>query len=181
MEWHILQLIHITKNDVTYSILKRRLNSRVLTFSLNTSWINRLVASSCSSLTQSCLWNQEDSGLAGFWLLLEHRETDQGSVSSNHHDTNPLGRKLEAHQGHAGVSSTRGSHAGWWIQVSALNLDKLLLLRKSPEKAQCQGTQACQDCLCQYTDVSLGFTHCSFPCSSYSHLITHHYASLFLG
>lgn len=56
---------------------------------------------------------------------MEHRETDQGNVSSHHHDTNPLGRKLEAHQGHAGVSSTHGSHACWCLQVSALNLYKL--------------------------------------------------------
>lgn len=47
----------------------------------------------------------------GFQLLMEQRPTDQGSVSSHHHDTNPLGRKLEAHQGHAGVLSTRGSYA----------------------------------------------------------------------
>lgn len=122
---------------------------------------------------------------------MEHRETDQGNVSNQRHDTDPLGRKLEAHQGHAGVSSTRGNPCMLIPQsVSPKSLQTLLLLKKSPETAQCQGTQARQDYLCQYTDVSPGFTHCAFPCGSYSHLsfiITPHcfliiqFMSLFLS
>lgn len=63
------------------------------------------------------------------------------------------------------------------LSVSPKSLQTLLLLKKSPGTAQCQGTRVRQDYLCQYTDVSLGFTHCAFPCGSYSYLsfFTPHY------
>lgn len=54
--------------------------------------------------------------------------------------------------------------------VSPKSLQTLLLLKRSPETARRQGTRTRQEYLCQYTDVRPSFTHCAFPCSSYSHL-----------